>query len=258
MSVLRGPRDLRRTTHDDHTRLTHMLPFSRFKSISFDCYGTLIDWESGMLSVLRPLLDRRGIELSDPDLLQLYGEFEAEAEAAAEAGEYRSYREVLRSVVRGFGQRFGFVASAAEEESLPGSIASWLPFPDTVAALQKLQSRFKLAVISNIDDDLFAGTARQLGVRFDAVITAAQARAYKPSPAIFHLAQQRLGVSTTEWLHAGQSIYHDVIPAKSLGLSTVWVNRPSRRPGVGAVRQATGMPDLEVGSLEELAEVAAG
>jgi 2-haloacid dehalogenase len=228
-----------------------MLDFSRFKFISFDCYGTLIDWESGILSALRPLLQQHGAELSDAELLELYGELEA----ASESGEYRSYRDVLREVVRGFGQRLGFAASAGEQDSLPDSIATWKPFPETVNALRKLHSRFKLAIISNIDDDLFAASARQLGIDFDEIITAAQASAYKPSPTIFRLAQQKLGVSTQEWLHAGQSIYHDVIPAKPLGIATVWVNRPSVRPGVGAVRQASGTPDIEVHSLEELAEV---
>jgi 2-haloacid dehalogenase len=230
-----------------------MLDFSRFKFITFDCYGTLIDWETGILSCLRPLLEKRGAQLSDDELLRLYGELEA----AAEAGEYHSYRDVLREVVRGFGQRLGFEASALEQDSLPSSIATWMPFPDTVNALKRLHSRFQLAIISNIDDDLFAASARQLGVEFDQVITAAQAGAYKPSPTIFRLAQQKLGVSTREWLHAGQSMYHDVIPASSLGISTVWVSRPSLRPGVGAVRSASGTPDVEVHSLEELAEIAA-
>jgi len=230
-----------------------MLDFSRFKFITFDCYGTLIDWERGILSCLRELLEKRGAKLDDGELLKLYGELEAQAEA----GEYRSYCEVLREVVRGFGQRLGFEASASEQDSLPFSIATWKPFPDTVNSLKKLHSRFQLAIISNIDDDLFAASARQLGVEFDQVITAAQAGAYKPSPTIFRLAQQKLGVSTQEWLHAGQSIYHDVIPAKSLGVSTAWVNRPSLRPGLGAVRQASGTPDVEVHGLEELALIAA-
>src|SRR5258708_18838706 len=179
-----------------------MLDFSRFKFISFDCYGTLIDWETGMLSVLRPLLANHSVSAGDAEILQLYGDFEAEAETAVEAGAYRSYREVLRDVVRGFAKQFGFAASPAEEDSLPESVATWLPFPDTVRALNELQSRFKLAIISNIEDDLFSGTAAQLGISFDAVITAAQARAYKPSLDIFRLAQQRLGVKSHKWLHA--------------------------------------------------------
>jgi 2-haloacid dehalogenase len=229
-----------------------MLDFSRFQFITFDCYGTLIDWETGILSSLQPLLTTHGVNPSDAEILRLFGELEAELEA----GEYRPYRQILREVVRGVGAHYGFETNATEQDSLPDSVSSWRPFPDTVNALRRLHSKFKLAIISNIDDDLFAASARQLATEFDQVITASQARAYKPSPTIFRLAQQKLGVSTQEWLHAGQSIYHDVIPAKSLGISTVWVNRPSKRPGVGAVRQAAGVPDLEVRSLQEPAEVA--
>ena len=226
-----------------------MLDFARFKFISFDCYGTLIDWETGLLKALSPILHKHSVQISDAELLQLYGDFEAEAESGA----YRSYRDVLRDVVRRLAQRLGFESSVAEQDSLPDSIASWEPFPDTVRALKELRSRYKLAILSNIDDDLFAATAPLLGINFDQVITASQASAYKPSPIIFRLAQEKLGVSTAEWLHAGQSIYHDIVPAQSMGLATVWVNRPSRRQGVGAVRPASATPDLEVHSLEELA-----
>lgn len=235
-----------------YTDALFMLDFSRFRFISFDCYGTLIDWETGILSALQPLLRKHSVDISEADLLQIYGDLEAEAET----GEYKPYREVLRQVVAGVGKRFGFQVTSAENDSLPDSVASWRPFPDTVEALRTLHSRLKLAIISNIDDDLFAASARQLETNFDHVITAFQARAYKPSPTIFRLAQERLGISTQEWLHAGQSIYHDVIPAKSLGISTVWVNRPSKRPGAGAARQATGVPDLEVSTLQDLAQIA--
>lgn len=229
-----------------------MLDFSRIRFISFDCYGTLIDWETGILLALRPLLQKHSIDLADSAVLQLYGELEAQAEA----GGYKPYRDVLCDVVLGMGRRLGFDATSAEQAALPDSVSSWRPFPDTIEALRKLRSEFQLAIISNIDDDLFAASARQLDINFDHVITAAQASAYKPSPTIFRLAQERLGISTEEWLHAGQSVYHDVIPAKSLGISTIWVNRPSHRPGVGAVRPATGVPDVEVTSLNGLAEIA--
>jgi 2-haloacid dehalogenase len=229
-----------------------MFDFSPFQFITFDCYGTLIDWETGILTALQPILEKHSIHCSDAEVLALYGDLEAQAEA----GDYQPYREVLRKVVRGMGERYRFEATAAEQESLPDSLASWRPFPDTVNALRQLHSKFQLAIISNIDDDLFRASAPQLEINFDQVITAFQARAYKPSPTIFRLAQQKLGISTAEWLHAGQSIYHDVIPAKSLEIATLWVNRPSHRPGVGAVRQAAGVPDLEVRSLSELSELA--
>lgn len=229
-----------------------MLDFSQFQVMTFDCYGTLIDWETGIFSALCPLLAAHGKTISDFELLNLYSELESEAER----GEFRAYREVLKSVVRGFGERLGFQPTESQIRSLPDSLASWPPFPDTVAALRKLKSRCRLAIISNVDDDLFAPTARHLEVNFDEVITAQQAGAYKPSLEIFQLAKQRLGVAPAQWLHVGQSIYHDVIPAKSLGIETVWVKRPSPRPGAGAAKAASGQPDLEVPDLKTLAQLA--
>ncbi len=227
------------------------LDFSRFRVITFDCYGTLIDWEAGILGAIRPVLAAHGAELTDPEILRLYGELEAEAESSR----YQPYRGVLCEVVRGFGARLGFRASDEEQQSLPSSLANWKPFPDTVAALRRLKGQLKLGVISNVDDDLFADSARRLEVEFDFVTTAGQARAYKPSQEIFRLAQAKMGILPEQWLHAGQSIYHDVIPAKALGIATVWVNRRSLRPGVGAVKQASGEPDVTVASLAELAQL---
>jgi len=132
-------------------------------------------------------------------------------------------------------------------------VPNWKPWPDTVAALRQLGTRYRLAILSNVDDDLFAATRPQLGVEFAEVITAQQARAYKPSLKIFELALSRINAPAHRVLHVGQSIYHDVIPAQALGLATVWVNRPSARPGVGAVKAAEAKPDLEVSSLAELA-----
>jgi 2-haloacid dehalogenase len=229
-----------------------MLDFSRFRLLTFDCYGTLIDWESGIFSALRPILAAHGKSPSDVALLELYGELEAEAES----GEYSTYRNVLQSVVRNLGKRFGFEASDPEAFALPESIANWQPFPDTVDSLHRLKQRHKLAVLSNIDDDLFAATAPKLGVAFDQVVTAQQAECYKPCKRLFQLAQQRCGVPPDAWLHVGQSIYHDVIPAQSLGISAVWVNRPSPRVGIGAVKPAQGTPDLEVPDLKTLADLA--
>jgi 2-haloacid dehalogenase len=225
--------------------------FSSVRVITFDCYGTLIDWENGILSALRSILSAHGVELADAEILGVYGELEAEAEA----GEFRPYREVLRDVVRAFGEGLGFQASVAEQNSLPESLSNWRPFADTVAAIRQLHAKFRLGIISNVDDDLFAATAPQLETKFDFVITAGQARAYKPSHQIFQLAKESTGVPVTQWLHAGQSVYHDVVPAKSLGLSTVWVNRASSRPGAGAAKQASSTPDAEVPNLQALADL---
>jgi 2-haloacid dehalogenase len=226
-----------------------MLDFSRFEILTFDCYGTLINWEDGILRCLHQVLASHSKDIDDATLLRLYGDFEARAEQ----GEYRRYREVLQSVVRQFGEQLGFTPTDAEVRSLPDSLQSWKPWPDTVAALRQLHGRFRLAIVSNVDDDLFAATRPQLGVEFAQIITAQQAGAYKPSLKIFELALRRIGVPAHRVLHVGQSLYHDVVPAQSLGLATVWVNRPSARAGVGAVKAAEAHPDLQIGSLAELA-----
>jgi 2-haloacid dehalogenase len=226
-----------------------MLDFSRFEVLTFDCYGTLIHWEEGILRCLHRILAMHGVDTDDATILRLYGDFEA----VAEQGEYRPYREVLQSVVQQLGEELGFVPTKRELRLLPESLQAWNPWPDTIPALRSLQSRFRLAIVSNIDDDLFATTEPKLGVKFDQVITAQQARAYKPSLKIFELALSRIGVPAHRVLHVGQSVYHDVIPAQSLGLATVWVNRPSARSGVGAVKAVEGHPDLRVASVIELA-----
>ena len=226
-----------------------MVDFNRFEILTFDCYGTLINWEAGILAALHKVLSAHGKSLDDARLLTMYGDFEARAEQ----GPFRPYREVLESVVQQFGDQLGFTPSPQEMRSLPDSLASWRPWPDTVAALRELKTRYRLAILSNVDDDLFAATRPQLEVQFDEVVTAQQAQAYKPSMKLFELALSRINAPAHRVLHVGQSIYHDVIPAQALGLATVWVNRPSARPGTGAVKAAEAKPDLTVQSLAELA-----
>src|ERR1700722_3303792 len=230
-----------------------MLDFTRCEIVTFDCYGTLIDWETGILTALHRILYTHGKEIDDTTIHKLYGDFEQ----LAEQDPFHPYREVLQSVVRRFGAELGFTPAAEETRSLPDSLARWKPWPDTVPALRQLKSRFRLAILSNVDDDLFAATRPQLEVEFDEIVTAQQARAYKPSLKLFELALSRIHAPAHRVLHVGQSIYHDVIPAQALGLATVWVNRPSARPGAGAVKTAHAEPDLEVSSLAELAELAA-
>jgi len=140
-----------------------MLEFSRYEVLTFDCYGTLIDWESGILSALHRILSAHGKAIEDATILKLYGDFEQRSEE----GEFHTYRSVLESVVRRFGAQLGFNPTDAEARSLPDSLPTWKPWPDTVAALQLLKSRFRLAILSNVDDDLFALTRPQLGVNFD-------------------------------------------------------------------------------------------
>jgi 2-haloacid dehalogenase len=225
-----------------------MLDRTQFEVLTFDCYGTLIKWEEGILRCLRAVLAQHARDAHDATILKLYGDFEA----AAEQGEFRSYREVLKSVVARFGEEFGFLPTIQQAESLAESLKEWKPWPDTVEALNRLKRYFRLAIISNVDDDLYAATRPQLEVEFSHVITAQQARAYKPSFRIFDLALSRVAAPKHRILHVGQSIYHDVVPARALGIATVWVNRPSARSGVGAVKLVEGQPDLEVRSLAEL------
>jgi 2-haloacid dehalogenase len=225
-----------------------MLDFTRFEVLTFDCYGTLINWETGLLPVLRRILSNHAKKIDDVTLLKLYGDFEQ----LSEQPPFHPYREVLQSVVRRFGAELSFVPTDAELRSLPESLPTWQPWPDTVEALHALKGRFRLAIISNVDDDLFAATRPKLEVEFDEVITAQQAQAYKPSRQVFELALTRIDAPAERILHVGQSIYHDVIPAQALGIATVWVNRPSPRAGIGAVKAAQAAPDLEVSSLAEL------
>ncbi len=231
-----------------------MVDFSRFQFLSFDCYGTLIDWETGILGVLRPMLTPHGISLYDSELLKLY----AELEALEEAGAYKSYREILGAVVQQFGKRLGFTPTAQESAGLADSIAGWLPFSDTVDALRRLQSRYRLAILSNIDDDLFAHSAQRLEVPFDLVITAQQCRSYKPSVNNFRTLLQRTGVGAHGLLHCAESRFHDVAPARHFGIATVWVNRHAHRPGASASGTGMAVPDLEVPDMKTLAEVATG
>lgn len=226
-----------------------MLNFDDYEVLTFDCYGTLIDWETGIWQALQPLLARYGVGLTQDETLELYGELEA----AAERGAYREYKIVLRQVLEGFGARLGFTPTEAELAAFSQSVKDWPAFPDSARALRALKTKYKLAIISNIDDDLFAYSARRLEAPFDWVITARQARSYKPSLNNFRVAFERMAVPPDRILHVAQSVYHDIVPAKSLGLATVWVNRRHDIPGWGATPAAQAQPDLEVPDLQTLA-----
>ena len=233
-----------------------MLDFNQFEVVSFDCYGTLIDWERGILPPLKQLLSNREIDFSDDGTLELFAEFESELEN--DKNDYIEYRKILQKIVKRFGQRFNFepteTESGTEINCLVDSIKNWQPFPDTVAALSALKQKYKLAVISNIDDDLFAGTAKHLKVEFDWLITAEKVRSYKPSTRNFEIALETMGIPPEKLLHVAQSVYHDIVPATSMGISTVWVNRRQDKTGFGATMPASGKPDLEVPDLKTLVE----
>jgi 2-haloacid dehalogenase len=225
-----------------------MMDFQQFEVLSFDCYGTLIDWESGILTALKTILSKHNINISDNQILELY----AQTESNQQSNKYLKYREVLKEVVQGFGQELNFEPTESELNVLPESIKDWLPFLDTVEALQALKKRYKLTIISNIDDDLFAYTAKKLQVEFDWIITAEQVKSYKPSLQNFEVAIGQMGISPDKLLHVAQSVYHDIVPAKSMGLATVWVNRRQGKEGSGATVSADGNPDLEVPDLKTL------
>ena len=230
-----------------------MLDLSRFEWLSFDCYGTLIDWESGIVGYLRPLLQSKSCHLTDAEILTLYSELEPRQQS----GDYRSYRQVLAGVVRDFARELHFDVTAAEADGLAQSIWTWQPFADTVPGLHRLHTRHKLAIISNIDDDLFAGSARHLQLSFDAVITAQQVRSYKPALNHFNALLRRIAVPPERLLHVAESLYHDVVPAQSLGIAAVWVNRRQGK-AAAASKLVAAQPDLEITGLGQLADLALG
>lgn len=223
-----------------------MLSFDGVEVLTFDCYGTLIDWETGILEALRSVVDRRSIPVDDARLLAMFAEVESPIQQAA----FRSYRTVLDLSMTTLCRRLGFEPSAEETTAISRSLPGWRPFPDTVPALADLASRFRLGIISNVDDDLFAASARQLGVTFDWVVTAQQVKSYKPSTANFTEALRRIGRPKDRIVHCAQSLFHDIGPAHALGLKTVWVERPTGR--AGATPPATAVPDLAVPDLESL------
>ena len=158
-------------------------------------------------------------------------------------------------VLEGFGSRLGFVPNETEVQRFSESVRDWPAFPDSSRALQALKKKYKLAILSNIDDALFAFSAQRLGMQFDWIITAQQAKSYKPSLNNFHLGIERIGLPRSKILHVAQSLYHDIVPAKTLGLSTVWINRRHDKKGFGATPPAQVQPDLEVPDLQTLAEM---
>lgn len=231
-----------------------MLNFDNFDVLTFDCYGTLIDWEAGIWGALQPILKKYGCDLSVDQALELY----AELESAAEHEEFHPYREILRITLERMGDRLGFSPSREELEQFSISVKGWPAFPDSPSALADLKKKYKLAILSNVDDDLFAYSARRLGVEFDWVITAQQLKSYKPSLANFQGAIDRIGLPKGKILHVAQSLFHDIAPAREMGLTTVWINRRHDKVGFGATPPAHAHPDLELPDLASLAKLTGG
>lgn len=224
----------------------------KFKALTFDCFGTLIDWETGILRALAMLCERYGIDEPPPrgELLALY----AQLEAQAEHGEYRPYRDVLADVTKGVAARFGFQLSLADQTLLADSIKGWPAFNDTANSLRELKQHYKLGILSNVDDDLFEGVLPRLGLQgvggFDLLVTAQQIESYKPGRAHFHEALNRLGIKKDELLHVAQSKKHDVAPCNELGIRCVWVDRQGGRGGASGEYDAR--PDMVVPDLASL------
>ena len=228
-----------------------MLDASDIAALTFDCYGTLVDWEAGILGAVGAVFRRHGVAAPAPgELLSLYAELEAEHEA-----EYRPYREVLARTMTGIAERYGVRLDAGEEHVLAETLAGWPVFPDTRPFLEAAGRKYTLCVCSNIDDDLWRGTQQALGARLDWVVTAEYCRSYKPDPRHFRVALALLDLPPSRVLHVAESRRHDIGPAKGLGFRTAWVNRHRGRPGPSASGAGDATPDLEVGSLKELAGV---
>jgi 2-haloacid dehalogenase len=192
------------------------------KAITFDCYGTLIDWESGIRQFFARRLAAHNIEGIDPRALQ--HKWEA-IQFVSIQQQYRPYREVLRDTMRVALDSSQISYAEQDIDEFANAMGRWPPFPDTRQAILDLQQYLKVVLITNTDDDIIAETERAIGVKFDDIVTAQQAGAYKPSHEGFLLARERLGLPVSDIWHAGFGFKYDIVPATQLGYTTVWVNR---------------------------------
>lgn len=227
-----------------------------FDALSFDCYGTLIDWEAGLAAVLRPWADTHGLELTDEQLLTAYGTHETQSEADHPAD---PYPRILARAMRALGAELGVPVADDDAQTLAVSVPQWPAFPDSAEALQRLSRRYQLIILSNVDRASFAGSNRRLGVEFTSILTAQDIGSYKPSPRNFEaLAREvaRLGIAEGRLLHVAQSLFHDHVPAKAAGLPTVRINRRSDNPGWGATPAPTAevTPDWTFPSMAAFAD----
>ena len=190
-----------------------------YRVLTFDCYGTLVDWASGIVDHLQRVTARQGVTATDRFLLDFFAETEPEVQT--EGGRYA---DVLAEVLRRMARRLDFTPAEGDPETFARGVGDWLPFPDTVDSLSRLSEHFELVVISNVDNDLFARTERRLGVRFSHVVTAEDVGAYKPDPAMFDAALAAIGPGQPV-LHIAQSLFHDIAPADALGIDTAWIRR---------------------------------
>jgi putative hydrolase of the HAD superfamily len=235
-----------------------MSDFINFEALSFDCYGTLIDWETGIANELLRWTAKHEFSISREQLLVDFSDYEATAEREFPG---TLYPEILTKSMAGLSVQYGIEASAEDLATFGDSVQRWPAFPDSAEALTLLKQKFKLIILSNVDRNSFAESNKKLGVKFDAIITAQDVGAYKPRLDGFHkLAQtcKELGVTEGGLLHVAQSLFHDHVPAKQVGLQTVWINRRHNDPGWGAtpVPQAEVTPEWTFNSMIEFAKAA--
>jgi 2-haloacid dehalogenase len=233
--------------------------FTDFEALSFDCYGTLIDWEAGLLAVLGPWARARGLDLAGEELLAAYAQAEAAVEAEHPA---ETYPRVLADSMRLLGENLSAEVTGDDAARLARSVPDWPAFPDSPDALAALGRRYKLIILSNVDRESFAGSNARLGVEFTSIITAQDVGSYKPSPRNFEALLSeaaRLGIRPGRLLHVAQSLFHDHVPAQRAGLPTVWIHRRHDRAGWGATPQppAPVTPDWEFPSMAAFAAAAA-
>ena len=226
------------------------------KALSFDCYGTLIDWEAGIAEVLAPWAQEQGLEVTDEDLLMAYGDHEAAVQRETPTA---LYPEVLGAAFRRTGETLGGPVSDEWAQRLGASVPDWPPFPDSAEALARLRNHYQLIILSNVHRAGFAGSNQWLQGDFAAVITAEDVGAYKPADNHFRALDRtlsELGLERSELLHVAQSLFHDHVPAKREGLSSVWINRRHNRPGRGATPEPAGewSYDLEFASMGAFAD----
>ncbi len=228
---------------------------SDFKILTFDCYGTLIDWETGILNELKPWAARHGLRLDDETLLKAFAEEEAACERETPK---KLYPQILESVLERLAERWSVKPEEEEAPEFGRSVGKWPAFPDSAEALSYLQEHYKLVILSNVDRDSFALSELRLGVKFDRVITAQDVGSYKPDVRNFHYMledlQGTLRAGPDVILHTAQSLFHDIVPARSVGLTTMWINRRKESAGWGATPPVEGegaVPDLEVASMAE-------
>jgi len=232
------------------------MDLTEFQALSFDCYGTLIDWETGIAAALSPWAREQGLNLSDEELLLAYGKQEAAVEAEQP---FRLYPDVLATAFRRAGAELGREVSDEWAQRLGASVPDWPAFPDSADALARLAAHYRLIILSNVHRDGFAGSNRRLRGNFAAIITAEDVGAYKPAENHFRALDGTLGslgVEREGLLHVAQSLFHDHVPARREGLPSVWINRRHDRPGWGATPQPSGEFGyaLEFGSMGEFAD----